>query len=137
MTIGQVAKKAEVNIQTIRFYERKGLVAPEGRRDSGYRVYGRDALKRILFIRHAQEIGFSLREIGELLSLRVDPETSCEDVKAKAELKITEVRDRVSKLEIMNQALGALIAQCHGNGPVGECPIISALDETGNLLENA
>ena len=136
MTIGQIAKQAGVNVQTIRFYERKGLVTPDRRRDSGYRVFGPDAIKRILFIRHAQEVGFSLKEIDDLLTLRVDPVTSCADVKQKAEVKMVEVRQRMSKLETMRVALGALIARCDDIGPTAECPIIQALDETSNLLSN-
>ena len=133
MTIGQVAKQAGVNIQTLRFYERKGLVTPAGRRASGYRQYTLEAVKRIRFIKHAQEIGFSLREIEDLLSLRVDPATTCGDVRARAEEKMTEVESKILKLQHMQRALEVLVAQCDGHGPVSECPIIEALDEVNSV----
>lgn len=132
MTIGQVAKQAGVNIETIRFYERKGLVLPAGRRASGYREYTSEAVKRIHFIKQAQDIGFSLREIADLLSLRVDPATTCGDVRARAEEKMAEVATKILKLQHMQRALDVLVAQCDGRGPVSECPIIEALDEVNS-----
>jgi MerR family mercuric resistance operon transcriptional regulator len=131
MMIGQVAKQAGVNIQTVRFYERKGLVTPAGRKASGYREYTAEAVRRIRFVKHAQEIGFSLREIEDLLSLRVDPATTCGDIRAHAEEKMTEVARKILNLQHMQRALAVLVAQCDGHGPVSECPIIEALDEVG------
>ncbi|MBT8398976.1 MAG: heavy metal-responsive transcriptional regulator [Rhodothermia bacterium] len=128
MTIGQLAKKAGVTTQTIRFYERKGLVLPEGRTTAGYRRYSGVQLKRIGFIKQAQGIGFSLGEIKELLSLRVDPSTTCADVRQRAEKKVADVSNRVRKLRQMEHALQILIEQCDGRGPVSECPIIDTLD---------
>lgn len=135
MTIGEVARQAGVNIQTVRFYERKGLVVPAGRRPSGYRQYTPEAVRRILFIKHAQDIGFSLREIQELLSLRVDPGTTCADVKARAEEKVTEVEGKIRKLQDMQEALQKLVARCNGYGPVSTCPIIEALDEVNAQMQ--
>ena len=129
MTIGEVAKRSEVNIQTIRFYERKGLVLPASRSDSGYRQYSDDAVRRVRFIKHAQEIGFSLREIANLLSLQVAGDSTCGDVKAQAEEKIRDVEEKIRKLQDMKAALGRLVEKCDGTGPVSECPIIEALDE--------
>ena len=134
MTIGQVAKRAGVNIQTVRFYERKGLVLPERRTDSGYRMYTAEAVRRILFVRHAQEMGFSLREIEDLLSLRIDPGMTCADVKIRAETKRTEVERKIDKLSHMQKALEMLVARCDGDGPVSECPIIEALDSVNDGL---
>lgn len=136
MTIGQVAKQAGVNIQTVRFYERKGLVTPASRRASGYRQYTPEAVKRIQFIKHAQEIGFSLREIEDLLSLRVDPGMTCADVKTRAEEKMAEVERKITKLQHMQRALEALVAQCDGHGPVSACPIIEALDAVNSVTLN-
>lgn len=133
MTIGQVAKQAGVNIQTLRFYERKGLVLPEGRSASGYRQYTPESIRRIRFIKHAQEIGFSLREIEDLLSLRVDPGMTCADIRGRAEEKRTEVAGKIVKLQQMQEALRMLIAQCNGQGPVSECPIIEALDQVNGV----
>ena len=133
MTIGQLANKVGVNVQTVRFYERRGLVVPAGRTASGYRKYTPEAVARIRFIKHAQEIGFSLREIEELLSLRVDPDTTCSDVKERAEEKLSEVESRIVKLEHMHRALEVLVGKCEGSGPVSECPIIEALDEVSGV----
>lgn len=133
MTIGQVAKQAGVNVQTIRFYERKGLVTPVGRRASGYRQYTPDAVRRIRFIKHAQEIGFSLREMEELLSLRVDPGMTCADVRTRAEEKVIEVESKILNLQHMQRALQVLVDQCDGHGPVSACPIIEALDEVNGV----
>ncbi|TDI71341.1 MAG: heavy metal-responsive transcriptional regulator [Bacteroidetes bacterium] len=134
MTIGQVAKRTGVNIQTVRFYERKGLVLPEKRTDSGYRIYSHEAVRRIRFVRHAQEMGFSLREIEDLLSLRIDPGMTCADVKIRAETKRTEVEQKIDKLSHMQRALEMLVARCDGDGPVSECPIIEALDSVNDGL---
>lgn len=134
MTIGVVAKLSEVNIQTIRFYERKGLVLPEARSDSGYRQYTEDAVRRVRFIKHAQEIGFSLREISELLALRIDDATTCASVRNKAEEKIADVEDKIRKLEQIRGALNGLVAQCDIGKPVSDCPILEALDEVDFAL---
>ncbi len=129
MTIGEVAKRSEVNIQTIRFYERKGLVLPAARSESGYRQYTEDAVRRVRFIKHAQEIGFSLREIANLLSLQVAGDSTCGDIKDQAEEKIRDIDNRIRKLQDMKAALGRLVEKCGGVGPVSECPIIEALEE--------
>ena len=131
MTIGEVAKRSEVNIQTIRFYERKGLVLPAARSVSGYRQYTDEAVKRVRFIKHAQESGFSLREVANLLSLQVVAESTCGDVKTQAEEKISDIDEKIRKLEEMKAALGRLVEKCDGVGPVSECPIIEALEEVG------
>lgn len=129
MTIGEVAKRSDVNIQTIRFYERKGLVLPATRSDSGYRQYTDEAVRRVRFIKHAQEIGFSLREVANLLSLQVVTESTCGDVKTQAEEKISDIDEKIRKLEEMKAALGRLVEKCDGVGPVSECPILEALEE--------
>ena len=129
MTIGEVAKRSDVNIQTIRFYERKGLVLAAARSSSGYRQYTDEAVKRVRFIKHAQEIGFSLREVANLLSLQVVAESTCGDVKIQAEEKISDIDEKIRKLEAMKAALGKLVEKCDGLGPVSECPIIEALED--------
>jgi len=127
-TIGQLAKKAQVNVETIRYYERRGLITYLPRRVSGYRQYSLDAVARIQFIKSAKELGFSLKEISELLSLRVDPDTNCGDVKRLAEIKIADIEERIQALQLMKDALMKLKAKCIGRGPVGECPILEALE---------
>ena len=118
MRIGDLAAKAGVSTQTIRFYERKGLVSPKSRSGAGYRQYASGAVERIRFIRQAQEIGFSLREIQELLSLRVAPGSTCGDVKQQAVQKLTDVQGKLVKLRQMERALETLIRRCRGEGPV-------------------
>lgn len=134
LSIGQVAKRAGVNIETIRFYERKKLIPDPPRRQSGYRQYTDDAIDRLLFIRHAKELGFSLAEISDLLTLRVDPESSCADIKQRAEAKIASVRAKITSLGKIERALTKLATECSGTGPLGECPILEALEVTHDTL---
>ncbi|GMT47624.1 MAG: MerR family transcriptional regulator [bacterium] len=128
LTVGQLAKKAEVNIETIRYYERRGLIPKPSRRESGYRQYTQDTVTRIQFIKRAKELGFSLREILELLSLRLDPGTTCGDVKKRADIKIAEIEEKIRILRRMKRTLITLTMECKGSGPGRECPILEALD---------
>jgi MerR family mercuric resistance operon transcriptional regulator len=129
LTIGEVAKAAEIGVETIRFYEREGLIAEPPRRASGYRQYPREAIRRLRFIRRAKELGFTLREIGELLSLRVDPSTTCADVRAMARAKIEDIDGRVAELHRIKDVLERLARSCRGKGPTSECPILDILEE--------
>jgi MerR family mercuric resistance operon transcriptional regulator len=129
LTIGQVARQAGVKVETVKFYERQGLVEQPPRPAWGYRTYPPQAVARIRFIRRAQELGFSLREIGELLGLRHTPETSCAEVKARAEAKIADIERKREELRKMQEALQRLAETCKGEGPVSECPILEAMDE--------
>lgn len=128
LSIGQLAKKAKVNTQTVRYYERRGLLPVPTRRESGYRQYSLDDLARLQFIRHAKELGFSLKEISELFSLRLDPNTTCADVKKRTEAKIIEVENKIQSLRRIKKALTQLASLCLGRGPTSECPILEALD---------
>ncbi len=128
LTIGQVAKRSGIGIETVRFYERKGLVEEPPRTDSGYRQYSEDVVARIRFIRRAKELGFKLSEISELLSLRVDPDTTCADVRKQTELKIADVEEKLRALQGIKTALKKLAGSCVGTGPTSECPILEALD---------
>lgn len=129
MTIGQTAEIIGINVQTIRFYEREGLLPRVPRSSSGYRQFDADLIKRIQFIRHAQEVGFSLREISELLSLRAAPDGSCSDVQGYAEEKIARLEGRMRKLESMKRTLEKLVTLCESGLPASACPILEALDE--------
>jgi Hg(II)-responsive transcriptional regulator len=129
LTIGQVARNAGVGIETIRFYEREGLLEEPPRRASGYRQYSEQVIKRIHFIKRTQQLGFSLKEITELLLLRVDGPTSCEDVKQHAEAKIAEVERKLAELQHMRHALLHVAALCTGEGPASACPMLDALDQ--------
>ena len=134
MTIGQVAKATGLNIQTLRFYEDKGLIDEPPRRSSGYREYSRSDLVRLTFIRRAKELGFSLKEIREILLLRVDPEATCSDVKVRAEAKIAEVDEKIRSLKRIRNALAKISSSCRGKGPTSECPILEALGEGEDTL---
>ncbi|MGE3805886.1 MAG: MerR family DNA-binding protein [Gemmataceae bacterium] len=128
LTIGQVARQAGVGVETVRFYERQGLLEDPPRRESGYRQYPEEVVGRIRFIKRAKDLGFSLKEIEELLALRVDPETSCAEVRSKAEEKIAEIEAKIQALQRIRKALVKLTAICLGRGPTRECPILEALD---------
>ena len=128
LTIGRVARGAGLAIDTVRYYEREGLLAKPSRTASGYRNYTPDAVARLRFIRQAKELGFSLREIKELLSLRVEAGRSCADVRARAERKIAGVEQRIATLKRMKQALAKLASSCSGRGPTSACPILEALE---------
>jgi MerR family mercuric resistance operon transcriptional regulator len=130
LSIGQLAKKAKLNIQTVRYYERRGLIPEPPRLESGYRQYSQSDLARLRFIKHAKELGFSLKEIMELLSLRVDPNTTCADVKKRTEAKLADVEEKILALQRIRKALGHLVGLCRGRGPTSECPILEALEAT-------
>jgi MerR family copper efflux transcriptional regulator len=128
LTRGRIAQLAGVGVETVRFYEQAGLLAKPARTPSGYRQYGEDVVARLQFIQRAKEIGFTLNEIKELLSLRVDPDTSCEDVRARAEGKIADIEDKIRTLQRMKKALVRLTQECCEKGGGSECPILDALD---------
>ena len=128
LTIGQVAKDSGVGVETIRFYEREGLIGKAARLPSGYRQYDPEVIRRIRFIQRGKDLGFSLREIGELLSLRLARRRACADVKTRATAKIADVESKIAALERMKSALMRLTEACAGRGSVSECPILDALD---------
>jgi MerR family mercuric resistance operon transcriptional regulator len=129
LTIGQVAREAGVNVQTLRYYERRGLIPKPPRRASGYRQYPEDTVRRIRFIRHAKELGFSLKEVAELLALRADPKTPCSEVRNRARAKVGDIDERIAALDRMRDVLSELAEKCSGRGPVRECPILDTLDK--------
>ena len=133
LTIGALAKEADVNLQTIRYYEREGLLPEPPRRPSGYRMFSNEDVQRVRFIKSAQELGFSLKEIKELLALRVDANTSCAEVRERAKAKIADVEDKLRTLQAMKQALIRLTATCTGQGPVADCPILESIDLEGYM----
>jgi MerR family mercuric resistance operon transcriptional regulator len=133
LTIGQVARQAGVGIETVRFYEREGLLEEPQRRPSGYRQFDEATVDRLRFIRRAKELGFTLKEVKELLSLRLDPTTTCADVKGRAETKIADIEARIESLKRIKRALVKLTRACSGNGATSDCPILDALDREGDL----
>lgn len=135
LSIGQVARRVGVGVETVRFYEREGLLEEPPRRASGYRQYSEQVVKRIHFIKRAQQLGFSLKEILELLTLRVDGQTSCEQAKERATAKLAEVEQKIIELQRMRQALLHVTSLCAGEGPKGCCPLLDALDHDEEMAE--
>jgi MerR family copper efflux transcriptional regulator len=136
LTISQLAQQAQVNVETVRYYERRGLLPAPPRRESGYRQYSAQDVAYLRFIRRAKTLGFSLTEIADLLALRVDPETTCADVRAQAEHKLADVDAKIRDLKRIKGALTQLVADCSGQGPMSACPILEAL-ETQELQEGS
>lgn len=127
MTIGSVANATGVSIDAIRFYERLGLVSPQARTRGGYRVFDAEAVDRIRFIQQAKNLGFSLKEVGDLLALNDSPATSCAEIRARAISKIAEVDARIGNLQRIKRALVRLSETCPGKGPITRCTILDAL----------
>jgi MerR family transcriptional regulator, copper efflux regulator len=123
--IGALAKRAGVGIDTVRYYERAGLLAPRTRLSSGYRRYGQLEVARLRFIRRAQALGFALKEISELLALSAKRDVA--RVKRSAQAKLADVERRIAELEKVRQGLATLIAACPGHGRAADCPILRAL----------
>ncbi|MCI0409772.1 MAG: heavy metal-responsive transcriptional regulator [Acidobacteria bacterium] len=132
LRIGEVARRAGVNIQTLRYYERIGLVKPDGRRDSGYRLYRDEVVRRIRFIKHAQQLGFTLVEIAELLRLRVDKTVRCDEVRRRAEARLRIVKEKVDSLRKMAKILEGLIHSCASRVLTDPCPILKSLEADVN-----
>lgn len=129
LTIGQVARLAAVSADTLRYYEKEGLVAPARKSAAGYRLYTADAVRRLRFIRHAQDCGFSLAEVRELLTLRASGNACCTDVKSVAVHKKLLIEAKIRTLQAMSRALSELIARCDGGQlPLDACAILAALE---------
>lgn len=129
LTIGQIAAAGNVNVETIRYYERRGLLPANSRSPSGYRQYSADSVKRLRFIRHAQDLGYSLAEVQELLALRVRNGASCNAVAQRTRNKIEIVEERIRHLERMKRTLQRLAAACAARRATALCPILQALDD--------
>lgn len=128
LKIGEVAERGGVNLQTIRYYEREGLLPEPPRLASGYRLFPERTVQRIRFIKRAQDLGFSLSEIKELLSLRVDGHGDKAEVRRLAQAKLASIEDKMRTLKRMKRVLGELTERCSGCGPTTECPILDSID---------
>jgi MerR family mercuric resistance operon transcriptional regulator len=128
LTIGEVAERAKVHIETLRYYEQRGLIASPPRSTSNYRLYPEDAVRWVRFIKRAQELGFSLKEIRELLYLRAAPEVECGEIRAHVDAKIKAIEEKIGSLMAMKSAISKLVTECSGEGPLTECPILESLD---------
>jgi len=129
LTIGAVAKRVGVAIDTIRFYEREGLLPEPVRRASGYRSYGDGTIAQLRFIRRAKHLGFTLEEIRELLALSVDRQRGVKAVKQRAEKRLAAIEQRIAELQRVRDGLAQLVASCPGHGKPEECPILRALSD--------
>jgi Hg(II)-responsive transcriptional regulator len=129
LTIGKLAERGGVNLETIRYYEREGLMPAPPRTPSGHRAYSSIAVRRLRFIKRTQELGFSLAEIKELLALRRDPDQLCMDVVHQIEVKAREVEYKIARLEAIRRALLHMSDSCQGACHVSECPILENLDK--------
>lgn len=132
-TIGRLAKAVGVNVQTVRYYERLHLLGPATRASSGYRLYGPEEEQRLRFIKNAQALGFTLREITELLNLRVSSRAQCGDIQRKAEDKLQCVEAKVQDLQALACALESLIRTCQAGQPTDRCPILKRLEKKAEV----
>ena len=128
MTIGQIAREAGIGVETIRFYEREGLLERPARRQSGYRQFEPDAISRLRFIKQAQRLGFTLREVRELLALKLDPSAKRSQLRDRALAKVADIDQRISELKRMRKSLAPLIKACDGKGAIEGCPILNAIE---------
>lgn len=133
LRIGEVARQADVGVETIRYYEREGLLAEPARRPSGYRQYDATVVARLRFIRSTKELGFTLAEIRELLGLWFDVETRCEHVRERAKQKIADIEERIRSLQKMKRSLRGIISQCEERDSVTVCPLWTGLDQHGRV----
>jgi MerR family mercuric resistance operon transcriptional regulator len=124
LTIGKLAKKANISVETVRYYERCGLIKRPVKPEVGYRQYEHESLQRLLFIKKAKTLGFNLNEIGNLLALS---ESHCADVQSLARQKLKSIKTRVKDLQRLEQVLEDLVGQCNNNIDAAHCPLIETL----------
>lgn len=128
LTIGGLAQLGGVNLETVRYYERRGLLPKPPRTEAGYRQFSPEAVHRLQFIKRAQELGFSLDEVQELLALRVDPQQNCVDIRSRAKTKIADIEQKIITLAAMKNILHGLVEQCE-NSASDECPILASMEQ--------
>ena len=128
MKIGEVAKQSDVGVETIRYYEREGLLAEPERRPSGYRLYDASVVARLQFIRRTKELGFTLAEIKEFLGLWFDANTRCEHIRARAEQKVIDIEEKIRTLQKMKRSLKKVIGECENKDSVEDCPLLLGID---------
>lgn len=133
MKIGELAERADVSVQTVRYYERQGLLPEPERTPSGYREYDSSDLHRLSFVRRAKELGFTLSEVGQLLDLRVRPGTTADDVRERATRKLASTRAKLRDLGRIAAALERLISACDAHGDPRACALMHALEENGHI----
>lgn len=126
LTTSELARQGGINLESVRFYEKQGLLPKPPRTGLGYRVFQPESVRRVRFIKRAQELGFSLREIKELLALRSD--SSCADVRERADAKMNDIEQKIRDLQRMKKSLSRLLGKCPGRGPSSACPIMDCLE---------
>lgn len=131
ITRGELAKRCEVSFETVRYYEQQGLIAKPGRSSANYRIYDEGTVRRVQFVKRAQELGFTLKEIGELLALRASPRARCADVYARAQARLADIDSKIRSLRAMRRALAKLMEECKGGAETSECPILDSLEDEG------
>jgi DNA-binding transcriptional MerR regulator len=131
LSIGELARAGRVHLETIRFYEREGLMLAPRRKQSGHRAYAPGDVRRLRFIQRAKALGFTLREVKELLALKVNPQQPCTEAVRQIEAKAAEVRAKIAHLQAIQRTLNRMKASCQGHCLVSECPILESLDAAG------
>src|SRR5713101_4307199 len=131
LTVGELARRAHVNRETVRYYERRRLLPRASRAISGYRIFSDDALRRLRFIRHAKALGFSLNEIRDLLTLRVNSIGACDRVQERTRAKIADIDKKIRSLKQVMGALSELVDACARRRKSNECPVLDSLDANG------
>ena len=129
MQIGQLATRAHVSVDTVRYYERNGILPPPQRKESGYRAYGNDDVARLHFLRRAKALGFTLKEIRELLVLSSSRADDMAELKTAAQEKLADVQHKLDELTRIRDGLQTLVSSCPGHGALNHCPILAALSE--------
>jgi len=135
LTIGELARQANVHVETLRYYERRGMIPKPRRTVANYRLYSHENLRQVKFIKQAQGLGFSLKEIKKLLALRATPRAKCADVRAYAAQKIQDIDAKIHSLARMRKALQNLLDECSGRGPATECPILESLESEQPIID--
>jgi MerR family transcriptional regulator, copper efflux regulator len=129
MTAGALAKQAGVKIDTVRYYERHGLLPKPPRTNSGYRAFPHASLGRLRFIKRAQALGFTLNEVKQLLALRFSPGITCTDVRKRAQAKLADIQQKIDSLHAMKRALQQLVSACAADGPASDCSFLANLEQ--------
>lgn len=127
MRTGQLAARAGVNLQTVRYYERRGLLVEPPRRESGYREYGQESVQALRFIKRAQQLGFTLNEVGQLLHLASGGPEACDAAQALANHRIADLNDRIADLQAMRDSLARLAKTCERPHAERDCPLLQSL----------
>lgn len=135
LTIGELARRANVHVETLRYYERRGMIPKPRRTVANYRLYSPENLRQVKFIKQAQGLGFSLKEIKKLLALRATPRAKCADVRAYSSQKIQDIDAKIHSLARMRRALQILLDQCSGRGPATQCPILESLESEQPMID--